>query len=131
VTKNLASAASVPKLPVSDSPQTGPPLTDSNRLKLILKERLKKNIGIKGEFYLPCLPSMLDDYLKLLSDFLNILGQNLDAAQTENLRTLIANALAEGFKNSPHASLIVPNWFSGRDYSEYQDSSRIDGPEIS
>jgi 2-polyprenyl-3-methyl-5-hydroxy-6-metoxy-1,4-benzoquinol methylase len=107
VTKNPTSAASSPELPVSDSPETGPPLTDSNRLKLILKERLKKNIGIKGEFYLPCLPSMLDDYLKLLSDFLKNLGQNLDAAQTENLRTLIANALTEGFKNSPHANLIV------------------------
>jgi 2-polyprenyl-3-methyl-5-hydroxy-6-metoxy-1,4-benzoquinol methylase len=107
VTKNLTSAASVPKLPVSDSPETGPPLTDSNRLKLILKERLKKSISIKGEFYLPCLPSMLDEYLKFLSDFLKLLGQNLDAAQTENLRTLIAKALAEGFKNSPHASLIV------------------------
>ncbi|MEG3935586.1 class I SAM-dependent methyltransferase [Microcoleus sp. T3_B1] len=107
MTKNLTSAASIPKLPVSESPETGPPLTDSNRLKLILKERLKKSIGLKGEFYLPCLPSMLDDYLKLLSDFLNILGQNIDAAQAENLRTLIANALAEGFKNSPHANLIV------------------------
>ena len=107
VTKNLPSAASGPKLPVSDSPETDPPLTDSNRLKLILKERLKKSIGIKGELYLPCLPSMLDEYLKFLSDFLKLLGQNLDAAQTENLRTLIANALAEGFKNSPHANLIV------------------------
>ncbi|MCZ0903529.1 class I SAM-dependent methyltransferase, partial [Microcoleus sp. HI-ES] len=69
MTKNLTSAASIAQLPVSESPETGPPLTDSNRLKLILKERLKKNIGIKGEFYQPCLPSMLDDYLKLLSDF--------------------------------------------------------------
>ena len=107
MTKNLTSAASIPELPVSESPQIGPPLTDSNRLKLILKERLKRSIDLKGEFYLPCLPSMLDDYLKLLSNFLNILGQNIDAAQTENLRTLIANALAEGFKNSPHANLIV------------------------
>ena len=102
MTKNLTSILSVPELP-----KPGPPLIDSNRLKLILKERLKKNIGIKGEFYLPCLPSMLEDYLKLLSDFLTNLGQNLDSAQTENLRTLIANALAEGFKNSPHANLIV------------------------
>ncbi|WP_293157921.1 MULTISPECIES: bifunctional 2-polyprenyl-6-hydroxyphenol methylase/3-demethylubiquinol 3-O-methyltransferase UbiG [unclassified Microcoleus] len=107
MTKNPTSAASSPELPVSNSPETSPPLTDSHSLKLILKERLKKNIGIKGEFYLPCLPSMLDDYLKLLSDFLKVLGQNLDAAQTENLRTLIANALTEGFKNSPHANLIV------------------------
>ena len=107
VTKNLTSAPSVPKLPVSESAEPSPPLTDSNRLKLILKERLKKNIGIKGEFYLPCLPSMLEDYLKLLSDFLKNLGQNLDSAQTENLKILIANALAEGFKNSPHANLIV------------------------
>ena len=50
---------------------------------------------------------MLEDYLKLLSDFLKNLGQNLDSAQTENLKILIANALAEGFKNSPHANLIV------------------------
>ncbi len=106
MTKNLTSTTSVPES-VPELPEPSPPLTDSNRLKLILKERLKKNIGIKGEFYLPCLPSMLDDYLKLLSNFLTNLGQNLDSAQTESLKILIANALAEGFKNSPHANLIV------------------------
>ncbi|MEG4457747.1 hypothetical protein [Microcoleus sp. N9_A1] len=48
MTKNLTSAASIPELPVSESPETGPPLTDSNRLKLILRERLKKKHRHQG-----------------------------------------------------------------------------------
>jgi SAM-dependent methyltransferase len=106
MTESQTSAASSPELPASKSPASLP-LTDSARLQLILKERLKKNISIKGEFYLPCLPSMLDDYLKLLLEFLTTLGQNIDANETENLRSLIDKGLVEGFKNSPHAQLIV------------------------
>jgi 2-polyprenyl-3-methyl-5-hydroxy-6-metoxy-1,4-benzoquinol methylase len=107
MTKKLTSAASTSETPVSESPQDTAPLTDNSRLQLALKQKLKRSINLNGEFHLPCVPSMLDDYLKLLSDFLKLVGQNLGNAETENLKTLLNNALAEGFKNSPHATLIV------------------------
>jgi 2-polyprenyl-3-methyl-5-hydroxy-6-metoxy-1,4-benzoquinol methylase len=107
VTENLTRPASTSEIPVSESPKDIAPVTDTARLKLALKEKLKRGININGEFHLPCVPSMLDDYINLLSDFLKLLGQNLGNTETESLKTLLGKALAEGFKQSPHATLIV------------------------
>jgi SAM-dependent methyltransferase len=105
--KNLTSDQSNTELPASSSPTTAPPETDADLLKSILTQNLRRYISIKGEFYLPCLPSMLDEYLALLSNFLKILGQNLDADQNTILRQLLEKDLTEGFKNSPHSNLIL------------------------
>ena len=107
VIKKITSVASTSELSVSELPKNTVALTNNSRLKLALTEKLKRGINVNGEFHLPCVPSMLDDYLKLLSDFLKLVGQNLGYPETESLKTLLGNALAEGFKQSPHATLIV------------------------
>ncbi len=56
--KKLTSAASTSELPVSESPKNTAPLTDNSRLKLALKEKLKRGINVNGEFHLPCVPSI-------------------------------------------------------------------------
>jgi len=86
---------------------TASSITDPNFLKLALMEKLKTLIGIQGELTLPCVPAMLNEYLDLLQNLLRVLGQTLTPENYENLRQLISKGLAEGYKHSPHARILV------------------------
>jgi 2-polyprenyl-3-methyl-5-hydroxy-6-metoxy-1,4-benzoquinol methylase len=93
--------------PESESTNKSLPVTDPNILKLALAERLKKLIAVQGEFHLPCMPTMLDEYLKLITGFLKLLGQQFTQEEADALQKLIANNLSEGFRTSPHSRLIL------------------------
>lgn len=82
-------------------------VTDPKFLKQALLEKLRSLINVKGEFSLPCVPAMLDEYLELLHNLLKILGQSLTDENYDNLKQLINKGLVEGYKLSPHARLLV------------------------
>lgn len=92
---------------MSDSTDKGSPVTDANFLKAILAERLKRLIAAQGEFHLPCMPTMIDEYMKLIQGSLQLLGQKFTSEELDALQKLVATNLSEGFRASPHARLIV------------------------
>lgn len=82
-------------------------VTEPTFLKQALVEKLKSMIGLQGEFYLPCVPTMLEEYVQLVNGLLKAMGQNVTPEIVENLRQLIAKGLSEGYRLSPHARLAV------------------------
>jgi SAM-dependent methyltransferase len=82
-------------------------LTDPNAIKLILAERLKRMVGIKGELFFPCLPSCQDEYLKFLKDLLRLLGQNVTEEQEQNLQQLLNRCIAEGYRVSRNSRVVL------------------------
>lgn len=94
-------------IPVNNPTNNSSPLTDPDILKLALSAKLKSMISIQGEFYLPCVPSMVEEYLQLILGLLKLLGQNPSPDHITNLRGLVEKGLMEGYRLSPHARLIV------------------------
>ncbi len=94
-------------IPVSNATNNSPSLTDPNILKLALAAKLKSMMSVQGEFYFPCVPSMIEEYLQLLLGLLKLLGQNPSQEHITNLRGLVEKGITEGYRISPHARLIV------------------------
>jgi 2-polyprenyl-3-methyl-5-hydroxy-6-metoxy-1,4-benzoquinol methylase len=91
----------------SGSPDITSPVTDSSILKSVLAQKIRNFMGLKAEIYLPCIPSMLNEYLKLTEDILRLFGQDCNTEQQESLQKLLANSLEKGFNISPHTRLIL------------------------
>jgi SAM-dependent methyltransferase len=104
---NISLQESQPIASVNESTTESETVKDPKFLKQALLEKLKTLMGIKGEFSVPCVPAMLDEYLQLIENLLKTLGQTLTAENYENLKQLINKGIAEGYKLSPHARLLV------------------------
>lgn len=105
---NISLQETLPIASVSET-KTDTELTvkDPNILKQALLEKVKSLMSVRGEIALPCVPTMLDEYLQLVNNLLKTLGQNLTGENHDNLKQLIVKGLVEGYKLSPHARLLV------------------------
>ncbi len=74
---------------------------------LAVKEKLQSTIGVRGEFHLPCMPTLLEQYVKLVRGLLKVLGQNPTPEEIQALEKRLAQKLTEGFEQSPHAYLTL------------------------
>lgn len=105
--ENLPLAESQPTLSVSNATDKNQTITDPEVLKLALATKLKTMTAVQGDFYFPCVPSMVGEYVQLLVGLLKLLGQNPTPEHINNLRQLVEKGISDGFQISPHARLIV------------------------
>ncbi|PPT07982.1 SAM-dependent methyltransferase [Geitlerinema sp. FC II] len=78
-----------------------------NTPNLAIKEKLQSTIAVRGEFQLPCMPTMLEQYVKLVRGLLKVLGQKPTQTEMQALERQLSKKLAEGFDRSPHAYLTL------------------------
>src|SRR5262249_26921505 len=83
------------------------PETDPLTLKAAAIRRLSKKLGVEGRVRMPAGPAMLDDYVENLRKMFASYGPPFSDKGIEKLRTILAEKLAEGFKVSPYAHVIV------------------------
>ncbi|MGC9505677.1 class I SAM-dependent methyltransferase [Baaleninema sp.] len=83
------------------------PKTPTPPPNLAIKEKLQSTIGVRGDFQLPCMPTMREQYVKLIRGFLKVLGQNPTSGEIQAIERQLAKKLAEGFEESPQAYLTV------------------------
>lgn len=55
---------------------------------------------------LPCIPSMIDEYMDQFDRILKSLGQTFTQEEMTALRELVARKLGEGYNQSPHSRII-------------------------
>ena len=69
--------------------------------------RLKTRTVVSGELTMPCVPAMLDEYIKIIEKLLGALCQNnMTTQEIQSLRPTIATKLEAGFKISPNTLFI-------------------------
>lgn len=68
---------------------------------------LDKRLAFKGELLLPCIPVMADEYSAKLTTVWAALGRTLSSDESEQLRSGLRAALAQGYEESPDGALLV------------------------
>jgi 2-polyprenyl-3-methyl-5-hydroxy-6-metoxy-1,4-benzoquinol methylase len=103
------SSSCVPTEKLSESYSTAAALFSPNLtpLKTSIREKLKSLTIAQGELILPCVPALLDEYIRQIQGLLHNLGQTLQPEEITALHQALITQLEEGFRTSPNAHLIV------------------------
>ncbi len=99
-----------PPQPSSESQNTttdNEPITDRAYLDRVVAQNTRKYTMAKAEFSVPCMPSMLDDALRLLQEYCRLLGKPGTPEEQQKLRDFLAQKLKDGFNASPHSRLVL------------------------
>jgi SAM-dependent methyltransferase len=83
------------------------PITDRDYLDRVVAQNTRKYTIAKAEFSVPCMPSMLNEALRLLQEYCQLLGKPGTPEEQEKLRAFLSQKLQEGFKASPHSRLVL------------------------
>lgn len=81
--------------------------TNPNVLRASLLPKLARRYEATGELSLPCAPSMLDNYVKLLTSTFELLGRPFSEAERANLKKILEKHLEKGFSESPYSRLVI------------------------
>jgi SAM-dependent methyltransferase len=84
-----------------------PFITDPAVLEKIIIGKLNTRIYPRGELVLPCVPSMLDNYMKRLKTIFETFGRPFSETELDQLRQILAKRLDQGFEVSPHSNVII------------------------
>lgn len=84
-----------------------PVVTDPAVLEQIVINKLNTRIYPRGELVMPCVPALLDHYVQRLKVLFETLGKGFSEAEIEQLRQVLGRRLEEGFRTSPHSSVIL------------------------
>jgi 2-polyprenyl-3-methyl-5-hydroxy-6-metoxy-1,4-benzoquinol methylase len=84
---------------------------DSNKLKQALITRLNQRLRLSGEVIFPCVPSLLDLYVRRLSLMWASIGKPFDRDEIAEVQRLMKPWLDQGFSESPHNRVKV-SWQS-------------------
>jgi SAM-dependent methyltransferase len=84
-----------------------PLVTSQAVLQKAMLYKLNSSMGTRGELFLPCIPGMLDYYMKLIDNLFADLGRPMPKEQKLQLRDLLEKKLKEGFKISSTSVLAV------------------------
>lgn len=84
-----------------------PFVTDPAVLDKLIIGKLNSRIFPRGELVLPCVPSMLDHYMGRLKTLFDTFGRPFSQEELDQLRQLLERRLNEGFRASPHSSIVI------------------------
>ena len=76
-------------------------------LDAALERIAQRRILARGEVDFPCVPALLDAYVKQLLDMWEALGKPFSGEERTNLRNAVEMALAAGFEATPYARMVV------------------------
>ncbi len=82
-------------------------ITDPVVLRKAAVSRHQYRFYFSGQFILPCVPSLIEDYLEQFQRVFTALGRQFSEADLEQLRQIVAKCLVEGYTASTHANLIL------------------------
>jgi len=91
--------------PTKTEPQ--PFVTDPAVLEKIIISKLNTRIYPRGELVVPCVPSMLDDYMKRLKTLFDTFGRPFSQTELDQLRQILSRRLEQGFQSSRHSNVII------------------------
>jgi hypothetical protein len=69
--------------------------------------KIKTRITARGELIFPCVPGMLDQYLKSIENLFSTLDRPLPQERRDELRKLLATKLEQGYGTSTASMLIL------------------------
>jgi 2-polyprenyl-3-methyl-5-hydroxy-6-metoxy-1,4-benzoquinol methylase len=81
--------------------------TNPSALRLALIRRVDHRSLAEGQVDFPCLPSMLDVYMKKLATLWEVLGKPFKEEELATLREIMEKTLISGHQSSPYARIIV------------------------
>jgi SAM-dependent methyltransferase len=81
--------------------------TNANLLRLSILPKAGRLTETTGEIKFPCVPGLLDHYVKSLLTTWETLGRPFSQAETNRLREILKEKLDQGFAESQYARLIV------------------------
>jgi len=87
-------------------PQIEPIITDPDLLYASMLHSLSFKMSAKGEVVMPCVPSMIDHYMKWLERLFLMLGRPMPAEVQEGLRKVLAQHLQDGFQASRYSEVV-------------------------
>ena len=90
-----------------DNSEYLPLITNSDVLKQAILYKVNTRVIARGEVIFPCIPGMLEDYLKWIDQLFHALGRPLPPEKQTELRQLVASKLATGFSVSTASMLIL------------------------
>ncbi len=67
---------------------------------------IHRNTFMRGEFEMPCLPSLIDLYMDRLKTLFDTFGKSFSPDELAHLRSLLIDKLVEGFRISPLTKLV-------------------------
>lgn len=82
------------------------PITDPALLEQAILGKINTRTTAKGEITFPCLPQLLDHYLRQIEELFISLHKPFSAGEIENIRQMFALNLERGFQITPHAYVI-------------------------
>jgi len=97
-------------------PQQEPVITDPELLYASMLQSLSFKMSAKGEVVMPCVPSMLDHYMKWLERLFTMLGRPMPAEVKEGLSKVLAQHLEDGFQASRYSEVVFRYEPSDRSY---------------
>ena len=81
--------------------------TNPNVLRVALVNKHRRKIEAKGQFEFPCAPSMVDVYVKVLTDLFASLARVFNEAEARELTRKLKKHADEAFAASQYARLVV------------------------
>lgn len=84
-----------------------PLVTSPAVLQRAMLYKLNSCMGARGELLVPCIPGMLDYYMKLIERLFADLGRPMPDDRKSQLRGMVETKLKEGFGVSPTSVLVV------------------------
>lgn len=84
---------------------------DREKLNKALINRFNQRIRISGEIFFPCVPALMDTYVRRLAMMWASLGKPFDAEEIAEVRSLLEPWVTKGFAESPHNRVKV-SWQS-------------------
>ncbi|HLO48852.1 MAG TPA: class I SAM-dependent methyltransferase [Kamptonema sp.] len=89
-----------------DNSENLPLVTNTEVLQQAILYKVNTRINARGEVVFPCIPGMLEHYLKWIDQLFHTLRQPLPPEKQTELRQLLAVKLATGFRISTASMLI-------------------------
>ncbi|NUO53369.1 MAG: class I SAM-dependent methyltransferase [Polyangiaceae bacterium] len=80
---------------------------NSTTLKVALIPRIGRKTDATGEISFPCVPEMVDSYVKSLTTIFSAMGRVFSDTEVTNLKTILDKNLKKGFAQSPYARIVI------------------------
>ncbi len=82
-------------------------ITDPNVLRQAAIDRHQYRFYYSGRLVVPCVPSLLEEYVEQFHQVFISLGKKFAPPELEQLKNILNNSLQEGYAASTHASLVL------------------------
>lgn len=95
------------RAPKKSKKQTPTRILGPALLREAMARRLYRRSVVSGQFTLPAVPAMVDDYVTMCANVFAGVGRRFTTEELAHAKTLIAGKLAEAFAASPRSNIVI------------------------